>query len=170
MTEHRVISERVRVDFWNTVFICPSHRFTMVVVVLLWPGFMSDSEGNRQTSIRVGDLNRAPHALCAKPAWWKPAPSTESGVIHYRPSGGRGWFQPSQDFIKLGALPDLFADGTSRSFHSCPFGHDSEFHKTPQIDHQPSRHGDNADASHSPSARPKASLVPLTEPAFWLIS
>jgi hypothetical protein len=80
---------------------CPSFSYGLV--------FISDSARNLPTSIRVGV---EPSTTCAmrETSLVETAPSTESGVIHYRPSGGRGCFQPSENLIKLGTfLPLLFA-------------------------------------------------------------
>src|SRR5437762_14246700 len=96
MTEHRVIGERSRLIFGSppTCSVCnfiihPSVT-TFAVVFAYGLVLIRDSERNLQTSIRVGRF--VPSTTCAmrETSLVETAPSTESGVIHYRPSGGRG--------------------------------------------------------------------------------
>jgi hypothetical protein len=54
------------------------------VLVFLWPGFLEAEVSAELLSVSV--MNRAPYALCAKPAWWK-QPHLQNRV--YTPGGHR---------------------------------------------------------------------------------
>src|ERR1051326_6770768 len=109
-------------------------------------------------------MNRAPYALCAKPAWWK-QPHLQNRV--YTPGGHRAL--PTIEKLLGPAQSDLHLL-VNRSLHPSTFRHNPKFHITPQIDHQPSRHGNDSDPSHAFSSGTKSLRIPLTEPALRLIA
>ena len=133
--------------------------------VFVWPGF-NKRKSAELLSVSV-ILNRTPYALCAKPAWWKPphlqnrvhSPGAVTGVSNHP--------KTRQTCSDAFFIERLSADG---SLHPCSGRQNSRFHVTPQIDHQSSGHGHDAD---SPDPRPTAAkslLIPLTQLALGLIS